>query len=420
MTSKIIVNNIESDSGISSITFNDDILVGDINSTGTSTFNVISGVSTIGVTTVHLTGINNLNYPNVGSLSNRNIVINGGMTVAQRSTSTSTILGSPAYRTIDRFRIELSGYTTAEGTLSQSSESPVGFSSSLRVNVTTAESIAAADLATIRYRVEAQDCQQFAYGTSQAKTLTLSFWVRSSLTGTYAVSLYQVDDGRNLGLTYNIDTADTWEHKSLNIPPDTTGVIDDDNEEGFQIAWNLSAGSNFKGTDNTTWGAYSNARWANGHTADLFGSTSNFYLTGVQLETGSIATPFEHRRYSDELARCQRYCYAAVADGSIDNYAPLANGRYYSATNAQFNIFFPVTMRYPPTLDSSTTAAGTFFYNTDGGFGGVEATQIVLNERSYNNATVTTSGATGQTAGDGTTLYCHDAEFAKLIFTAEL
>ena len=307
MTSKIIVNNIESDSGISSITFNDDILVGDINSTGTSTFNVISGVSTIGVTTVHLIGINNLNYPNVGSLSNRNIVINGGMTVAQRSTSTSTILGSTEYRTIDRFKTETAGYTTAEGTVSQSSESPVGFSSSLRFNITSAESIAAADLATIRYRVEAQDCQQFAYGTSQAKTLSLSFWVRSSITGTYALSLYQADDARNIGLTYSIDTADTWEHKSLNIPPDTTGVIDDDNGEGLQIAWNLSVGSNYKGTDNTTWGAYSNARWATGHTADLLGSTSNFYLTGVQLETGSVATPFEYRSYGDELLGCQRY-----------------------------------------------------------------------------------------------------------------
>ena len=178
-------------------------------------------------------------------------------------------LVSTEYRTIDRFKTETAGYTTAEGTVSQSSESPVGFSSSLKFNITTAESIAAADLASIRYRIEGQDCQQFAYGTSQAETLTLSFWVRSSLTGTYAISLYQSDDARNIGLTYSIDTADTWEHKSLIIPPDTTGVIDDDNGEGLQIAWNLSVGSNFKGTDNTTWGTYSNARWATGHTADL-------------------------------------------------------------------------------------------------------------------------------------------------------
>ena len=281
-------------------------VTGDVTSSGISTFDVISGVSTIGVTTVHLTGINNLSYPTAGPLSNRNVIVNGSMRVSQRTTSSSTILGN-GYRALDRFKTEIAGYTSATGTISQSSESPPGFNNSFRVNITSAESIAAGDLASIRYRIEGQDCQQFAYGTSNAKTLTLSFWVRSSITGTYAISLYQSDDARNVGLTYTVDTADTWEHKSLIIPPDTTGVIDDDNGEGLQIAWNLSVGSNYKGTDNTTWGAYSNARWATGHTVDLFGATSNFYLTGVQLETGSVATPFEHRSYGDEIARCQRY-----------------------------------------------------------------------------------------------------------------
>ena len=143
-------------------------------------------------------------------------------------------------------------------------------------------------------------------------------------------------------------------------------------------------------------------------------------ISNIQVEVGSVATPFEHRSFGEELARCQRYCCAAVADGSIDNYAPLANGRYYNSTYAQFYISFPTTMRYPPTLDSATTAAGTFFYNIDGGFGGAEATSITLNERAYNGATVSVNGATGQTAGTATTLYCHDTEVAKLIFTAEL
>lgn len=330
MTSKIIVNNIESDVGIGSVTFNDTIsgnLEGNINSSGTSTFNVISGVSTIGVTTIHVNGINDLSYPTIGPLSNRNVIVNGSMRAAQRGISTSTIFGSTEYRTIDRFKTEVAGYTTAEGTVSQSSESPLGFSSSLRFNITSAESIAAGDLATIRYRIEGQDCQQFAYGTSNAKTLTLSFWVRSSLTGTYALSLYQPDDGRNIGLTYAVDTANTWEHKSLIIPPDTTGVIDDNNGEGFQIAWNLSVGSNYKGTDNTTWGAYSNARWATGHTVDLFGAPSNFYLTGVQLETGSVATPFEHRSYGDELLRCQRY-YQKIINSSANASRTVMLGSY--------------------------------------------------------------------------------------------
>ena len=363
MTSKIIVNNIESDSGISSITFNDSIFIGDINSTGTSTFNVVSGVSTIGVTTVHLTGINDLNYPTAGPLSNRNVIVNGAMKVSQRGISTSTILGSTEYRTIDRFKTETAGYTTAEGTVSQSSEAPVGFSSSLRFNITSAESLADDGLASIRYRIEGQDCQQFAYGTSNAKTLTLSFWVRSSLTGTYALSLYQPDDNRNIGLTYAVDTANTWEHKALIIPPDTTGVIDADNGEGLQITWNLSVGSNFKGTDNTTWGTYSNARWATGHTVDLFGAPSNFYLTGVQLETGSVATPFEHRSYSDELARCQRY-YEIISHwyGGSNPYGTIWSKPLNNFTNCWTDVRFKVTKRAPGydfNLLGSTVWVGT-------------------------------------------------------------
>ena len=237
----------------------------------------------------------------------RNLIINGAMTVAQRATSTSTILGGTNYTTLDRFKAQTAGYTTAAGTVSQSTEAPTGFSKSIRFNVTTPETISGGDLANIRYRVEAQDIQNLEYGTSQAKTTTLSFYVRSSITGTYGISVFQDDATRNLGLTYSVNTANTWEYKTLTIPGDTSGTINNDTGEGLQIAWNLSVGSTFKGTDNTTWGAYSNARWATGHAVDLVGVTSDFYLTGVQLEVGNTATPFEHRSFADELARCQRY-----------------------------------------------------------------------------------------------------------------
>ena len=410
MTSKIIVNNIESDSGISSITFNDDILVGDINSTGTSTFNVISGVSTIGVTTIHVNGINDLSYPTIGPLSNRNIVINGGMTVAQRGTSTSTILGATEYRTIDRFKTETAGYTTVEGTVSQSPESPVGFSSSLRFNVTAAESIAAADIATIRYRVEAQDCQQFAYGTSNAKTLALSFWVRSSITGTYVLSLYQADDARNIGLTYSIDTADTWEYKSLIIPPDTTGIIDDDNGEGLQIAWNLSVGSNYRGTDNTTWGSYAHARWASGHTADLLGSASNFYLAGVQLEVGRNATDFEYRPYGEELALCQRYYYEYPKGNT---YNIIANGFANTSSNALFHFQFPVPMRSAPVV--ATTGNWQVI---DGTSHNVSSFSAITDATTLTGRVDATTS--GLTVGRGTMLRNNNDATATFSFNAEL
>ena len=265
-------------------------------------------ITNAGVTSV--TGslsVNDNFYPTEGPLSNRNLVINGAMRVAQRNTSTSTITGTTAYRTLDRFKTELANYSTVAGTVSQSTEAPTGFSKSIRFNVTTAETIAAADLATIRYRFEGQDVQNLEYGTSNAKTTTLSFWVRSSITGTYGLSVWQADAVRNLGLTYSVNTADTWEYKTLTIPGDTSGTINDDTGEGLQISWTLSAGSNFQGTANTSWAAYSADRWATGHAVDLMGATSNFYLTGVQLEVGTRATPFEHRNYADELQTCKRY-----------------------------------------------------------------------------------------------------------------
>ena len=283
--------------------------------------------------------------PSAGPLSNRNLIINGAMQVAQRATSTSTILTATEYKTLDRFKTQLSGYTTAAGTISQSTEAPTGFSKSHRVNITTPETIAAADLATIRYRLEGQDLQNLEYGTSQAKTTTLSFWVRSSITGTYGISVYQADAVRNLGLTYSVNTADTWEYKTLTIPGDTSGTINDDTGEGLQIAWNLSVGSSFKGTDNTTWGAYSNSRWATGHAVDLIGVTSDFYLTGVQLEVGSVATPFEHRSYGDELHRCRRY-YQTV--GTV------FSGETEGSTRFTINCAFNPEMRVAPSVSVFT------------------------------------------------------------------
>ena len=343
------------------------------------------------------------------SAGRKNLIINGDMRIAQRTTSSSTILGL-GYRALDRWKTEFAGYTTATGTISQSSESPPGFNNSCRVNITGAEGLASGDLATIRYRIEAQDCQQFAYGTSQAKTLTLSFWIRSSVTGTYAISLYQPDDGRNIGLTYSIDTADTWEHKSLNIPPDTTGVIDDDNGEGLQIAWNLSVGSNYRGTDNTTWGSYAHARWASGHTADLLGSASNFYLAGVQLEVGRNATDFEYRPYGEELALCQRYYYEYPKGNT---YNIIANGFANTSSNALFHFQFPVPMRTAPNV--ATTGN---WHVIDGTSHNVSSFSSITDATTMTGRVDATSS--GLTVGRGCMLRNNNDATATFSFNAEL
>ena len=344
MTSKIIVNNIEADSGISSITFNDSIFIGDINSTGTSTFNVISGVSTIGVTTVHLTGINDLNYPTVGPLSNRNLIVNGAMQVAQRGTS-STSTGT-GYYTVDRFITGLGG--SGGVTYSQSTDSPQGFGKSFKIDIDTADTLSGSEEFYFEQRIEAQNLQHLDYGTSSSKTLTLSFWVKSYQTGQFSAWFYQPDSTRVYFKEYTVNASGTWEYKTVTIPGDASGVINDDNETGLHVRFYLGAGPNRVGTVPTNWSSHTSADRVSSNQVQLTNNTDNYWaITGIQLELGSVATPFEHRSYGDELARCQRYHYNG---GQVRQYSA---GYSVNARGAGSWISFPVTMRDTATVTQS-------------------------------------------------------------------
>ena len=162
----------------------------------------------------------------------------------------------------------------------------------------------------IRYKIEAQDLQQLAYGTSDAKSITLSFYVRSTVTGTYAICLQQKDNGsKQVNGTYTINSANTWERKTFTFAGDTSGVINDDNGHGLDILWTLVAGSNrTSGSARPTWTAHADADESYGHTANVLSSTSNnWHLTGVQLEVGDTANDFSHNTPAEELVLCQRY-----------------------------------------------------------------------------------------------------------------
>ena len=240
---------------------------------------------------------------------NRNLIINGAMQVAQRGTQTGI---TSAYTACDRWQFVRSGATIVDASQSTDVPSGEGFSKSLKIDVTTADSsVAAGDFAHVRTRFEGQDLQQLRKGTNSAKSLTLSFWVKSAKTGTHIVELYDLDNTRQVSKSYSIASANTWQNVTLQFPADTSGAFDDDNAASLQVAWWLLAGSDFSsGTLNTSWASSTDANRIVGQVNVMDDAANNFYLTGIQLEVGEQATPFEHRSYGDEWQRCRRYFQA--------------------------------------------------------------------------------------------------------------
>ena len=303
------------------------------------------------------------------SLSNRNMIINGAMNVAQRGDQTGVTDGFAC----DRFNI-VDGNTTAVVDASQSSTSPDGFANSLKVDVTTAQSsLSSNSVDYIRYKFEGQNLQQLQYGTSSAKKVTVSFYVRSSTTGTYVFNMYSNDSNRTSRQTYTIDSADTWERKTLTFNGDTSNGFDDDNNASLSLHWVLAAGSDYTGGSlaENTWGTYASNLFAEGQTVNLLSSTSNdFHITGVQLEIGEQATPFEHRSFGDELAACQRYYQKSYIDGvAVGTVTQVGCNMDPVPTSGN-------TWRYTHNFTSHMRATPTYtFYVPDtgtSGFGGFE------------------------------------------------
>tara|TARA_R100000951_G_scaffold22591_1_gene18623 strand:- start:142 stop:1245 length:1104 start_codon:yes stop_codon:yes gene_type:complete len=290
----------------------------------------------------------------------RNIIINGAMQVAQRGTTTTDSNGYG----VDRFRGSIAAAVQYVSAYTQSTTTPTGFVNSLKVATTTAETTFATNfLSRMLYRIEGQDLQMLNWGSSDAIPLTLSFHVRSNLTGTYGME-FRCNDGENSTntQTYTISSANTWEKKTILLPANTSASIDNDNSNGFEIGWCLSAGTNF--TTGTQQSGYVNGpttanRFA-GHNVNHSNSTSNeWYVTGVQLELGT-ATPFEHRSFGEELALCQRYFSKTFPQGTT----PVAgHNKYiyehledYASGFSHLAYSYPVEMRTTPSTVMYTTA----------------------------------------------------------------
>ena len=316
-----------------------------------------------------------------GALSNRNMVVNGDMKISQRGTSVSSVTGS-AYHCCDRF------YTVANAlgtwTVSQASDGPSGFSNSLKYECTTADaSPAAADYFVLQTRMEGQNLQQIAKGTSDAKPIALSFWVKSNVTGTYALYLRDIDNNRGVGANYTVSSSGTWEYKTVIIPADTTGTLDNDNDLSFSLEWWLGSGTDYSsGTMPTTWGTENTVDRNAGSTVNVGDTIGNTWqITGVQLEIGDSSTPFEHRSYADQLQACQRYYQRWSSDGAQPYFS---TGRNHSGTVSIFTVNYRTEMRGRPSLSISAAADIKVYDGYDRTCTGVTLNGNALNTCGFN------------------------------------
>jgi hypothetical protein len=347
------------------------------------TFTVTSGA------TFNASSSNLANRPNAQAL-----IINGNMDVWQRGTGTVTTTGD--YVGVDRFKISEDtdgSYSTQRHTMSNAEFNTTGFGYALQADCTgTDASIGAAQSAEITQKIEAQNLQLLQYGTSNAKSITLSFWVKSSKTGTYCIAINKKDStAYNIAHEYTISSADTWEKKVIHISPtagstsfitSSAGAIANDNGVGLFVVFALAIGSNYHGANNT-WTASSSLSTSN--QVNWMDSTSNnFYLTGVQLDVGEYTSatipPFQHESFGDNLARCQRY-FNMICDGSQK---PIGNGLYWE--DQEVFITFTIngsTMRTTPSI-YQTTGTDYFWAYRNGAADGL--TGLTINASSSERA----------------------------------
>ena len=321
---------------------------------------------------------------NDGALSNRNLIINGAMQVAQRGTSV-TAAGTGAYSSPDRFRFQTNLNTNS--VLSQDADAPDGFSYSFKLTVGTGATPAGSDFGRLYHRNEGYEANQLNLGSSSSKAITLSFWVKASVTGSYGVQFAGDGNGAYIG-SYAVNTAATWEYKTITVPAGvwTTYNGSTTNGTGLQVCWDLG-----EGPSRSTSLGYDSA-WSSGNmglaggTKILATSGATFQITGVQLEVGDTATPFEHRSYGQELALCQRYFCTSGGPVLPQQHSYTADlflegiGAVYHDSYAYSNaINFPCEMRTSPTITivaSSLSSANNqaAIYSRNGGWNTCDAT----------------------------------------------
>lgn len=291
----------------------------------------------------------------------RNLLYNGAMQVHQRGTSTTGITSS-GYHTADRWTTIIGGATgTWTNTVENDAPTGSGFRKSFKALCTTADaSPAASDQMQIRQYLEGQDVQLLRKGTSVAEQLTISFWVKTNVTGTYVVEVYDFDNSRQISKSYSVSASGTWEQKTITIPADTTGALDNDNALSFGVHFWLVAGSNFtSGTLNSSaWAANTEANRAVGQ-VNVASAINNYWqVTGVQMNVGAVAAPFEFKNIGRDLRECQRY-YQEIRNSAASNIRTLT-GMLSSGFGGIYVFPHAVALRAPAT---SISFGGTFTHN---------------------------------------------------------
>jgi hypothetical protein len=336
----------------------------------------------------------------------RNRIINGAMMIDQRNAGAAVTPANASY-SLDRW---ISFQTTADkfSVQQQTSVVPTGFTHATKITSLSAYSVSSSDYYTFQQKLEGYNVADLEWGTANAKTITLSFWVRSSLTGTFGCSFFNPAGARSYPVTYSINSANTWEYKTLTLAGDTSGTWPKSNDTGIILAFTVGAGSSNVGTAGA---------WANGLILGPTGATSivgtsgaTLYITGVQLEVGTAATPFERRPYGTELQLCQRYYHFLGGDTA---YQSINTCAYYSSTEAVGFFRHPVEMRVTPTI------AKTGNWSCLGG-GGVAGQNLNADQSGPKTTQLGFYGGNSGTTGQATTLRGANDLTLRVTFSAEM
>ena len=357
----------------------------------------------------------NVSVPNQSAF--KNIIINGDMSLAQRGTSASS-LSTSGYRTVDRFYNAINSLGT--WTQSQSTTVPAGqgFATSLKMDCTTADaSPAAGDYIWLSHRVEGKNLQYLKKGTSSAESLTVSFWVNATKTGTNVVELYDKDNTRHIAQQYTINSSNTWEKKTITFAGDTTGVFTNDTNESLSLLFWLGAGTDYtSGGLDTAWVTVSGraAHRANGQVNHADSTSNNFYLTGVQLEAGTTASDFEFLPVDVNLNRCQRYLFTLTSPSGQGRFG---SGGFINTTSADTIVSLPVEMR---TTYSMSYSSLSHFRLTSHSAASALSSLALETSRVLNAADLRATASTAiGTAGNYALLYTNGSS-SKMFFDAEL